>query len=473
MPFAGEVCVMIGFRFAVSVYGVCICLFWPGLSTLAQVTYEYDVLGRVVSVIHPDGKQTIYTYDAAGNRTAKAIHATVQNRSPQGGDDTYAIDEATVGEWDPRSNDTDADSHPLTITDATQGKFGAVEITQSGTRVRYTPTIGFIGNDRFTYTVDDGQGTYGTSRVSVTVNNVPPTANTDAPSVDENSSIIFDPRTNDSDPTGAAVIVTAVSTPEHGTAEIVSNGTGVKYTPEADYYGADSFNYTITGYHGDTAVGQVSVTVNSTNQAPVAANDAIQARATIAREFDPRTNDSDPDGEPITITAKTDGAKGSVSITGSGTRLSYTANAGATGTDAFTYTIGDPQSATSTATVNVALVTGNSAPQAVNDTVPDMLRDGSIYYFNPRANDSDPDEDPLTITAVTQPGNATVSIVNSGTMVKIAVPVPQFPNPTSQIVAGSFSYTVSDGFGGTDTATVSYQLLTFGGGGCGPFGCGD
>ena len=53
------------------------------------------------------------------------------------------------------------------------------------------------------------------------------------------------------------------------------------------------------------------------------------------------TNDSDPDGDTLTITAKTNGAHGSVAITGGGTGLTYDPVQLYVGTDVFTYTISD------------------------------------------------------------------------------------------------------------------------------------
>lgn len=446
-------------RLVISVCGLCLCLSSSLTPAFAQIRYEYDALGRLVSVIHPDGKQTIYAYDAAGNRTAKTIHGTVQNHTPEAGDDTYVIDEATSGEWDPRINDTDADSHPLTITNVTQAKFGAVEITQSGTHVRYTPQTGFIGEDDFTYTVDDGQGTYDTSHVSVTINNVPPAANPDTIPVNENSNITFDPRANDSDPTGQPVTITAVTEPGNGVAEIVNAGSGIKYTPDADYFGPDSFDYTITGYHNDTDTASVAVTVNSTNQPPAAAGDSIAVTAGESLAFDPRTNDSDPDNDPITITAKTNGSKGTVMILGGGAQVSYAADPGTSGADSFTYTISDPESATSIATVNVDIAPGNLPPTAVNDG-PYNVGSQTILIIDPRTNDSDPNGDALEIISSTNGSVMTTTIVDGRTKIKMTAGF-VFEIPMN----GTFTYTISDGNGGTDTATVSYKVWPSGGGG--------
>ena len=91
----------------------------------------------------------------------------------------------------------------------------------------------------------------------------------------------------------------------------------------------------------------------------------------------------------------------------------------------------------------------NLLPVAVNDTA-QVIMNTSIR-LNLRANDSDPDGDPLTITAVSTPGNGTATIIESGQAVRYT------PNPGYR-GADSFTYTVSDGRGGTATATVNLNV---------------
>ena len=88
-----------------------------------------------------------------------------------------------------------------------------------------------------------------------------------------------------------------------------------------------------------------------------------------ANPIDVLANDTDPDaGDTLTITAVTQGANGAVAITGGGTGLTYTPNAGYVGTDTFTYTIADGNGGTDTATVTVTVTNVNDAPVAVDDT---------------------------------------------------------------------------------------------------------
>ena len=82
--------------------------------------------------------------------------------------------------------------------------------------------------------------------------------------VGENSAqIVFDPRANDSDSDGDPLTITAIGTPAHGTASILSNGTRVGYTPATGYVGSDSLSYTISDGHGGTASADISINVSA------------------------------------------------------------------------------------------------------------------------------------------------------------------------------------------------------------------
>ena len=177
-----------------------------------------------------------------------------------------------------------------------------------------------------------------------------------------------------------------------------------------------------------------------------------------AQTLDPRTNDSDSDGDAFTITAKTNGTKGTVTIGAGGTSLTYTPNFNALGADSFTYTIADPESATATATVSINIQDTNTAPVAVNDTAfKGYIQQSNAWVtIDPRWNDSDADSDPITVTAKTNGTYGTVTILSSGTQVKYQR-TSNFP-PSNQSVTDNYTYTISDGRGGSATASVAVTI---------------
>ena len=126
---------------------------------------------------------------------------------------------------------------------------------------RYTPAADYSGPDSFGYTIGDGAGGSASATVSVTVTavNDPPVAVDDTTTTPEEVSKLINVLANDSDIDGGALTVLSVGSPSHGTAVIEAGQ--VRYTPAADYVGADSFQYIVSDGAGGTDTGSVAVTV--------------------------------------------------------------------------------------------------------------------------------------------------------------------------------------------------------------------
>lgn len=98
-----------------------------------------------------------------------------------------------------------------------------------------------------------------TLRISYILANFAPEPAADSYST--SSAMTFNVLLNDSDPDNDSLTLTQVSTPSHGTAEIISNQ--ILYTPGIGYSGSDSFTYTVSDGHSHTATASVAVTVLS------------------------------------------------------------------------------------------------------------------------------------------------------------------------------------------------------------------
>lgn len=292
----------------------------------------------------------------------------------------------------------------------------------------------------------DAAGNRTTHVVQATTGNRQPNAVDDLKSwLDGVGTLTFDPRTNDRDPEAQAITVVGAGAPQYGTSSYTS--TSLSYVaPNTHIVEKDSFSYTIqdTGGERDSAV----VTVDLGNLPPVAVNDAITTAPNTPKVFDPRANDSDPGNDPIAITATTTPAHGATSFTG--TSITYTPTAGYTGSDSFSYTISDGDGGSAGATVNATVQGANNPPTAANDSMVAFLEGGGTGPINACANDTDPDGDPLTIIAITQPSRGSASYTGCS---------------VNYIVGGfgegwtSFTYTISDGRGGTSTATVNVEIM--------------
>ena len=146
-----------------------------------------------------------------------------------------------------------------------------------------------------------------------------------------------------------------VTNAAHGSAILSSNGSW-SYTPAANYNGPDSFTFKAYDGIANSNTATLSITVNPVNDPPVIANDVgiTIKQNSLATPVPVLTNDKalNPDiGETLLIVSVTQGAHGTVAITGGGTGLTYTPNPTFLGTDAFTYKIRD-----STTTVGPAQV---------------------------------------------------------------------------------------------------------------------
>ncbi|MEO6487765.1 MAG: Ig-like domain-containing protein, partial [Thermoanaerobaculia bacterium] len=188
------------------------------------------------------------------------------------------------------------------------------------------------------------------------------------------------------------------------------------------------------------------VTITPVNDPPVANADSTSTPSGVPVTKNVVANDTDPDGDPLTISSSTNGANGTVVCSGS--NCTYTSAAAFIGTDFYTYTISDGAGGSATATVSVTVVSVNAPPNANDDNV--TAQEGRPISINVLANDSDPDGDPLTITSFTQGAKGSVNCAGTSCSYRSA---------SGQSGSDSFTYKISDGKGGTDTATVRINII--------------
>ncbi|OQY22801.1 MAG: hypothetical protein B6I35_05225, partial [Anaerolineaceae bacterium 4572_32.2] len=275
----------------------------------------------------------------------------------------------------------------------------------------------------------------------------PPDAADDNAKTDEDTAVTVDVLANDSDSDGDSLTVNSVTQPGHGT--VTNNGDDVVYTPDANYNGDDSFTYTVSDGAGGTDSATVSVTVNPVNDAPDAVDDTAETSEDTAVNIDVLANDSDPEGDSLTIDSVTQPNHGTVTVTVTvnGDDVVYTPDANYNGDDSFTYTISDGAGGADSATVSVTVNPVNDAPDAVDDTA--ETSEDTAVNIDVLANDSDSDGDSLTVNSVTQPGHGTVT-VNGDDVV--------YTPDANYNGDDSFTYAISDGAGGADSATVSVTV---------------
>ncbi|XOV93646.1 MAG: Ig-like domain-containing protein [Bacteroidota bacterium] len=183
------------------------------------------------------------------------------------------------------------------------------------------------------------------------------------------------------------------------------------------------------------------------NQVPVALNDNITTDEDAAIIIPVLENDTDDGTDPLTITATTGPANGTIVVNTDET-ITYTPNPNFNGDDSFTYTISDSEGLESeAATVSILIQPVNDPPTVLNDAVT-VLEDNFID-IDVLANDYDVEGDPFEIYSISRPRNGTV--VLNGNLITYT------PNENFN---GSdlFEYTATDGSDYSKRAIVNIEI---------------
>ena len=301
--------------------------------------------------------------DNAGDTSSDTVDITVVNRAPVADDQLVSTDEDTAVSITLTASDADGDS--LTYSVITLPGSG----TLSGTapNLTYTPDANFSGSDSFTFQANDGLADSNIATISITVDSVndPVVAVDDSAATDEDTAVTIDVQANDS--AGPAnedqtLTTTAVTAPANGTATINPNGS-VTYTPDLNYNGSDSFNYTVCDNEGSCDTAAVTVLVEMVNDPPTANDDSVTTDEDIPATFNVLDNDDDVDGNLDASSVSVVSAPGSGSLTDNGSgSFTYSPDANFYGSDSFTYQVCDSDGVCDSATVSITVNPVNDAP---------------------------------------------------------------------------------------------------------------
>lgn len=297
------------------------------------------------------------------------------NDGPEARDDAFSGDEDAVITGNVLADngfgvDFDLDGDDLIVTAGTFATLagGSVALAADGS-FTYTPAANFNGPDSFTYTVNDGQGGSATGTAAITVNSVNdgPEARDDRFTGTENIEIEGNLLADngfgaDFDLEGdqLRVVQDMVTSAAGGSVILMHNGDFV-YMPPANFYGEDSFQYTVEDGKGGQATATALITLEPGNLAPVALDDHESGflLGTIGGNVladNGQGADYDPDGDPLSVMPE--GfmtANGGLVMLQANGDYTYTPVAGFTGTDSFTYTLIDGQGGSAVATVNLSV----------------------------------------------------------------------------------------------------------------------
>jgi N-acetylmuramoyl-L-alanine amidase len=270
-----------------------------------------------------------------------------------------------------------------------------------------------------------------------------PAATDDSAETDESRVVDVAVVANDRDPDGDALRVVSVTQGANGSVLINGDDT-LRYQPDTGFTGLDRFTYTIDDGHGGTDAATVNVRVNDVADTPVAENQTLQTDEDTPLVITLRASDADDD--PLTFTIERPPARGS--LTGTPPDLSYTPEADYYGKDRFVFAADDGHGGSDSGTVSITIRSVCDVPVAADDSA--TTDEGRVVDIPVLANDRDPDGEALRVVDVTRGANGWVLINGDDTL--------RYQPDGGFTGRDGFAYTIDDGHGGTDTATVSVTV---------------
>ena len=371
--------------------------------------------------------------------------------------------------------------------------------------------------DTFTYTVSDGDGGITTAELTIVIDR-PPAANNDVASDVAGSTVTtiaaIGVLSIDTDLDGDKLTVTGVSAAASGAGSVgnplagvyghltlnadgsysyVANNLAAIAGAPAGSHPQDVFTYTVSDGNGGITTAELTFAID---RSPAANNDVASDIAgstiTTTAATGVLSIDTDPDGDKLTVTGVSDAANGAGSVgnplagvyghltLNADGSYSYVANnlsaiagapAGSHPQDTFTYTVSDGDGGITTAELTIAI---DRPPAANNDVASDVAGSTvtTIAATGVLSIDTDPDGDKLTVTGVSDAANGAGSVGNSlagvyGDLTLNADGSYSYVANNLAVIAGApagshpqdtFTYTVSDGNGGTTQAILTVAL---------------
>jgi len=311
----------------------------------------------------------------------------------------------------------------------TEGQTVKVRVTSSSVPLASKSAILSVGSLQLPFVV--------TTQASI-----PPVSSTDTIETAEDTMVVIDVLSNDSDEDADTLSIVNLSTPAHGTVRVV-NGK-VNYTPSQDFVGTDTFTYQASDgmVRGNPVT--VTVTVTPVNDAPLVEDKAV----TVAEDAEHviTLTATDVDGDKPTFTIVDQPTHGTVTLAGA--LATYVPNKDYVGSDSFTYSASDESETSNTATINITVTNVGDAPvlTAINDR--SMDEDSAPITIALAA--SDIDGDSLTFEATSSDETkATVAVVGS-TLIVTAL-----PNMSGDV---TISVTAADGTSTSSTETFTLTI---------------
>ena len=366
-----------------------------------------------------------------------------QNTPPEAVDDEFGIRPGRSTVLPVLDNDSDLDGDVLTAAPTSAPEWGTISIARGGRALQISGVdANQTGSTSFSYEASDGQAS-ASARVQVTIhpysqNAAPNQLRASTVKIGANAQIQYQALSDWRDPDGDPIYLKNAEAPE-GLSVSFSEDGSLTITDEGSAPGPKSIVLTVADDQGAETRGELIATVQEAGNLPPSANgDLFQAHPGETVTLDPLKNDTDPNGDPLSLAAVS-GAPAGATISPDLDRGTIDFRATAPGSYSFAYTVSDGI-ATTLGIIRVEVVEATALPPvAENDTA--VLPLGGSVLVAPLNNDYDPSGGLLSITSVDAsnvPG-LEVALIDRHLLRVTA------PSGLSQ--TASFSYTVSNGQG--------------------------
>ena len=290
----------------------------------------------------------------SGQFTIKPILFTVPAKGhiPVAVNDIAKTDEDKAVTIDILANDSDEDGlKELKIKILKAPANGSAEV--KGDKIVYTPKANFNGKDSFVYALIDPLGAEAKATVDVVVaslNDAPTLSKIEIPKLTEDAPAgEIELKATDSDKDKLTFSATSSN---EDILEVKVEGNKLKYIPKPNANGKVKITITVKDSNGATATQTIPVEIKAVNDAPVVKDDVLTVFSNKVTLIDVLKNDSDVDGDTLTIKSVTQPSSGKVEIVGG--KIKYNPATDFNGKVSFNYTVTDGKvEKTATVTLNV------------------------------------------------------------------------------------------------------------------------